>query len=260
MADEQQQQLAVSGNVMFYEKPVPLNRAQHADYGVTVVDRPFDFMAKQHFLPLTAPEFGIAAASYPIIFAGEERTPLAVMGIRAEENLFVTDGKFDSDFYMPAFARRYPFVLANDKNSDRFVVCIDEAAECVVSKNPQQKFFDGDKTSSFTTEAFQFLQDFERDRQNTQAMIEEFKKHDLFEPKTMNFQGQNADGSPAEKQKIADYFAVSEEKMRGLDAETLKSFNDRGFLAVAHAHLISLSNWQRLVNITLRRASAQQAA
>ena len=256
----EKQQIAVSGNVMFYEKPVPLNRATHKDHGVSAVAKPFEFMAKQHFLPITAPEFGIAAASYPIIFAGEDRNPLVVMGIRQQENLFVNDGQFNPDFYMPAFARRYPFVLANDTNSDRFVVCVDEAAECVVSKNPQQKFFDGDDTSKFTAEAFQFLQDFERDRLATNAMIEEFKKHDLFESKTMNFQGRNADGSNAEQQKIADYFAISEEKMRGLDAKTIKDFNDRGFLAVAHAHLISLSNWQRLVNLTLRKAGEEQKA
>ena len=256
----EQQQLAVSGNVLFYEKPVPLNRAAHKDFGVTAVDKPFEFMAKQHFVPITAPEFGIAASSYPIIFAGEDRTPLAVMGIRQQENLFVTDGQFDQDFYMPAFARRYPFVLANDKGSDRFVVCVDEAATCVTKKTPQQKFFDGEDTSQFTKEAFQFLQDFERDRQATSAMVEEFKKLDLFEPKTMNFQGQNADGTPAPQQKIADYFAVSESKLRELPADKLKDLHDRGFIAVANAHLISLSNWQRLVNKTLRKASEEQKA
>ena len=258
MAEEQQ--ISVSGNVMFYEKPVPLNRAQHKDHGVSAVEKPFEFMAKQHFLPLTAPEFGVAASSYPIIFAGEDKTPLAVMGIRQEENLFVEDGQYNQDFYMPAFARRYPFVLANDKQSDRFVVCVDEAADCVVTKDPQQPFFNGEETSDFTSEAFQFLQDFERDRQATQAMVEEFKKLDLFEPKTMNFQGRNADGSVAPQQKIADYFAVSEEKLRNLDAETVKSLNDRGMIAVANAHLVSLSNWQRLVNMTLRKANAEQAA
>jgi len=66
---------AVSGNVMFYENPVPLNKAQHAKFGVKQVEKPFAFMAEHHFLPLTAPEFGAASASMPIIFAGEERSP-----------------------------------------------------------------------------------------------------------------------------------------------------------------------------------------
>ncbi|MGB6229346.1 MAG: SapC family protein [Litorimonas sp.] len=258
MADEQQ--INVTGNVMFYENPVPLSRDKHQGFGVTAVDKPFEFMATQHFLPITAPEFGSAAASFPIIFAGEERTPLAVMGIRTGENLFVNDGLFTQDFYMPAFARRYPFVLAGDKANDRFVVCVDEAATCVVDKDPQQTFFDGQDTSAFTKEAFEFLQNFERDRQQTQMMVEEFKKLDLFEPKEMNFQGNNPDGSLAEKQKIADYFAISEAKLRTLDAQATKDLADRGLLAVAYAHLVSLGNWQRLVNMTLRRATEEQRA
>ena len=75
----------------------------------------------------------------------------------------------------------------------------------------------------------------------------------------MNFQGQNADGSPAERQKIADYFAITEERVKALPAEKLKEFTDNGYLAVAHAHMVSLGNWQRLVNMTLRRANETAA-
>ena len=257
---EEQNTTTVSGNVMFYKNPVPLSRDQHQGFGVKPVGKPFEFMAQSHFLPLTANEFGSAASSFPIIFAGDERSPLAVMGIRTQENLFVNDGLFNQDFYMPAFARRFPFVLAADQGNERFVVCVDEAAECVTKDNPVQPFFEGDDTSKFTKEAFEFLQNFERDRQATIAMVDELKKLDLFEPKDMHFQGQNADGSPAERQKIADYFAISETKLRALPADTLKSLSDRGILAVCFAHLISLNNWQRLVNMTLRLSSQQQAA
>ncbi len=256
---DEAKQPEVSGNVMFYEQPVPLTKEKHAKFGVKQVKKPFQFMADQHFLPLTAPEFGPASASVPIIFAGDDRTPLAVMGIRSGENLFVTDGQFEADFYMPAFARRYPFVLAGDNANDRFVVCVDEKAECVTNKKPEQLFFDKDDTSKFTKEAFQFLQSFERDRQATTRMIEVFKELDLFEPKEMNFQGNNADGTPAPQQKIADYFAISEEKLKALPAEKIAEFSKNGYLAVAYAHLISLGNWQRLVNMTLRRAQAEQA-
>ena len=251
---------AVSGNVMFYEQPVPLTKDKHSKFGVKQVSKPFEFMAGQHFLPLTAPEFGAAAASMPIIFAGEERAPLAVMGIRSGENLFVTEGKFEADFYMPAFARRYPFVLAGDNANDRFVVCIDEKAECVTNKKPEQMFFDKDDTSQFTKEAFQFLQSFERDRQATQKMVEEFKALDLFEPKEMNFQGNNPDGTPAPRQKIADYFAVSEEKLKALPDAKIAELSKNGYLAVAYAHLVSLGNWQRLVNMTLRRSNEAASA
>lgn len=258
-APAKQDNVTVSGNVMFYKNPQPLAKEKHEKFGVKPLDKPFEFMADQHFLPITAPEFGAAAASFPVIFAGDDRNPLAVMGIRTGENLFVQDGQFTQDFYMPAFARRYPFVLAGDQANDRFVVCVDQDAGCVTDKDPVQMFFDKGETSTFTQEAFTFLQNFERDRQATQIMIEKFKELDLFEQRDMHFQGQNADGSPAERQKIADYFAITEERLRKLDQKTLSEFSENGYLAVAHAHMISLGNWQRLVNMTLRRASVEQA-
>ncbi len=259
-APKAKENVSVAGNVMFYENPQPLSREAHGKHGVVQLDKPFKFMEKSHFMPLTAPEFSSAATSYPVIFAGDTRAPLAVMGIRADENLFVKDGFFDPDYYMPSFARRYPFVLAGDQSNDRYVVCIDANAECVTNKKPTQKFFDKDDTSAFTKEAFQFLQNFERDRQATAQMVERFKELDLFESKDMYFQGNNADGSKAERQKIADYFAVTHERLAKLDAKVIKEFMENGYLAVAHSHMVSLTNWQRLVNMTLRRNAEENAA
>ncbi len=255
-----QSNVSVTGNVMFYGNPQPLSKEKHKGFGVTQVAKPFDFMAKQHFMPLTAAEFATAAASFPVVFAGEERNPIGIMGIRANENLFVNEGVFNNDFYLPSFARRYPFVLAGDQANDRFVVCVDEDAECVTNTNPATEFFAGEDTSQFTKDAFEFLQSFERDRQATTTMIERFKELDLFEPKDMHFQGQNADGSPAERQKIADYFAVSAEKLAGLDEATMAEFVTKGYMAAAYSHILSLNNWQRLVNMTLRKATAEQTS
>ncbi len=260
MAKKTENKAPVTGNVMMYDDPQPLTKDKHEKFGVTQVDKPFAFMENSHFMPLTAQEFGAACASYPIIFAGEDKTPLAVMGIRTEENLFVTNGQFDTLSYVPAFARRYPFVLAGDEANDRFVVCVDEKAECVTDKNPTQAFFDGDQPSQFTNEAFEFLKQFENDRRATEAMIATFKELDLFEHKEMHFQGNNADGTLAEKQKIADYFAITDEKLRGLDEKTLKQLMDNGTLAAAYAHMVSLGNWQRLVTKTLERSQAEAQA
>lgn len=233
---------AVTGKVQFYAKLQPLSKEKHGNFGVTTVTKPFAFMENSHSVPLSVPEFSAAAASYPIIFLGESPAPFAVLGVRQSENLFVNDGIFNPDYYLPAFARRYPFVLAADKNNDQFIVCVDEDAECVTDKKPTTKFFEKGEATKFTNDAFEFLQAFERDNQATQAMCKLLKELDLFEQKEMNFQGQNADGSPAEKQKIADYFAVSAEKLAKLDDKTMLEFSRNGYLSVIHAHLISLGN------------------
>src|SRR5690349_3481978 len=105
---------AITGNVLFYTNPEPLSREMHGKLGVSRVEKPFGFAKAGHVVPITVAEFGLAALSYPIIFAGEQRQPLAVMGLNAGDNLFVkADGTFDVGAYIPAYIRRYPFVLAN---------------------------------------------------------------------------------------------------------------------------------------------------
>ena len=68
-----------------------------------------------------------------------------------------------------------------------------------------------------------------------------------------------SDSSPSERQKIADYFAVSADKVAGLDEKTMAEFVTKGYMGVIDSHIVSLSNWQRLVNMTLRKANAENA-
>ncbi|OYX91058.1 MAG: peptidase, partial [Caulobacter sp. 35-67-4] len=86
----------ISGNVLFYASPEPLNREQHAKLALVHNEKPYSFAAAGTAVPLTVTEFAPAALSFPVIFAGEDRVPLAVMGLNNGENLFVNaDGSID---------------------------------------------------------------------------------------------------------------------------------------------------------------------
>ena len=118
----------ITGNVLFYEKPEPLSRDTHGKLGLRTVDKPFGFAANTNVVPLTVTEFAPAAIAYPIIFAGEGYQPLAVMGVSQGTNLFISaDGSVEPDAYLPAYIRRYPFVLAGDGGE------VKDAAGVVVS-------------------------------------------------------------------------------------------------------------------------------
>ncbi|HZC15846.1 MAG TPA: SapC family protein, partial [Caulobacteraceae bacterium] len=84
-------QSPVTGNVLLYERPEPLDPRRHGNLGLLKSEKPFGFVAKQHFVPLHVGEFGPASVNYPIIFAGETRAPLAVVGVTPGENLHVSD-------------------------------------------------------------------------------------------------------------------------------------------------------------------------
>lgn len=242
----------LTGNVLFYRKPEPLSLEAHGKIGVKRIDQPFAFLRDAHAVPLTVSEFGLAAGSYPIIFVGSDKTPVAVMGVRQGQNLFVdAAGKALEDKYVPAFARRYPFVFAQDDTQDRLLLCVDREAP-MVSENPDMPFFDGDQPSKFTQDAIEFCKEFERQRRATAEFVKMIESYGLFEEKSVTFQPRDAQGNEGPAQKVADYWAVSEEKLNQLPADKFLELRDNGLLGAIYAHMVSLLNWSQILQRALR--------
>lgn len=244
----------ITGNVLFYSRPEPLSKEAHAKIGLRRMDKPFAFASKSHVVPLTVTEFPVAALGYPIIFAGEKFQPLAVMGVNAEENLFIhPDGAFEVGAYIPAYIRRYPFVLANDAAREQLVVCIDRDAK-MLGDLPDLAFFDekGEPTE-YTKGCIQFCNDFETEARRTESFTQLLRELDLFETKTATYTPNNPDGTPGETQTVAEYFAVSEEKLKALPDAKIRELLDNGALGQIYAHLTSLTGWDRLIAIAIAR-------
>jgi hypothetical protein len=243
-----------SGNVLFYSKPEPLSRELHGKIGLRRMDRPFGFAAQTNVVPLTVGEFPIAGLSYPIIFAGERYQPLAVMGIRQGANLYVgDDGAFQTGAYIPAYIRRYPFVLANDPSREQLVVCIDRAASMLGEDYDLPFFNENGEPTDYTNGCIQFCNDFENEGRRTESFIALLKELDLFETARASFAPNNPDGTPGTPQPIAEYFAVSETKLKALPPEKLLELIANGAVAQIYAHLMSLTGWDRLIALTMER-------
>lgn len=251
----------ISGNVLFYSKPEPLAPELHGKLGVKRMDGPFKFAKAGHAIPLTVGEFPLAAVTGPIIFVGDERLPLAVMGLNAGDNMFVRpDGLFEPGVYVPAYVRRYPFVFANDDSNKQMVLCVDRDAEFVVEGGDMPFFDEKGQPSDYTKSCMEFCNNFEVERQRTMSFVQILKDLDLFELKTASFTPPTPDGTQGEPQKIADYWGVSEEKLNKLPPEKFIELRDNGALAQIYAHLLSLVGWDRLISLALARASAQPTA
>lgn len=251
----------LTGNVLFYQKPEPLNPELHGKLGVNSLTDPFRFAKAGHAVPLTVGEFPLAALTGPIIFVGDDKMPIAVMGLNSGDNMFVQEnGLFEAGVYIPAYVRRYPFVFAMDDAAERMVLCIDRAAPFIVEGGEQPFFVNGNEPSDYTKRCMEFCNSFEVERRRTVSFVQILKDLDLFETKTAAFTPMNPDGTPGEPQKIAEYFGVSEEKLNKLPADKLVELRDNGALAQVYAHLVSLVGWDRLVALTMARAPAQPQA
>ncbi|WP_395644825.1 SapC family protein [Terricaulis sp.] len=256
------------GKILFYRQLEPLSYEKHKKLGVSQVANPFSFLADTHLVPLTVDEFGLAAVCYPIIFDTQSKTPLAVMGLRPGMNVFLgADGSLDPEVYLPAFARRYPFlpIIAPEggaqqarpagQDGDRVLVCIDRAAK-MLSQTPEQPFFEGEKPSRYTQEAIQFCREFDMLGRRTQEFVKLMDQHNLFELTPLALPRAKSDGTPDEPQKIGEYLRISEQKLNALPKDTYLELRDRGVTAVMHAHLLSLALWPKI----LSRAARIQAS
>lgn len=251
---------AITGNVLLYKNPQPLSLEAHGKLGLKNIAMPFGFVAKTHVVPVTIQEFGIAASTMPIIFAPDKKTPLAVLAARGNENLFVdASGNWEMDAYVPAFVRRYPFIFAADEGNENFVVCVDESAE-MIGENPDLPLFVDDKPTDYTNGAMEFLQDFERQRRATEEWVELINSMDLLEDKSVTFTPNDENGKPMDPIKVADYVAISEEKLMALPDDKFVELKNKGALAAIYSHLVSLLHWQKMVQRTLRAGEMQPAA
>lgn len=253
-------QAGLSGTVLFYGKPEPLSVEAHGALGVNPVEKPYGFVAQTNLVPLTVTEFAPATLSYPVIFIGDNKMPVCVMALRGGENLFVNEaGEFRPEAYIPAYVRRYPFVFANDEAQKRLILCVDRDAPFIAEGGATPLFVDG-KPSTYVEQAMEFCNNFEQERQRTDAFVKLLTDLDLFDTREAVFTPRNPDGTAAAPQKIAEYFAVSEDKLKALPAEKLAELRDNGALGQIYAHFVSLLGWDRLIAMTFQRNAAIQAA
>lgn len=238
---------------LFYQDLMPLNSRDHATWRSKPVDA-LKWLAKEHAIPLTAEEFIHAQRDYPIIFsAGDTPVPLALMGLNEGVNTFIDeDGKPIGEFYLPAYARRYPFLLARlTPEAEELSLCFDPTADIIGAFDEGEALFTDDgKPAGPVEAALQFCEQFEQAGARTQAFMEELKKHDLLmDGEVAITQGNN----PDKPYVYRGFRMVNEEKLRALDAAVFQEWMGNGLLALLFAHLFSLDR----MRIVFERQASQ---
>ncbi len=238
---------------LFYKDLLPLNSKEHKDWKV----KPFDdasFLADTHAIPLTVDEFVDAQRSYPIVFtAGENPLPIALMGLNEGVNTFIgDDGKMMADNYVPAYVRRYPFMLAKlQEGSEELSLCFDPSSGVVGDhKDGNELFDDKGESSEYTKSVLDFCSKFEESGQRTRAFLDELKKLDILMDGEIAITRNDMPDNPFV---YRGFRMVDEKKLRELPADTLEALNKNGMILLIHAHLFSLN----LMRTLFERQTAQ---
>lgn len=223
---------------LFYKDLVPLSSVDHADFRARGLEKA-DFLVSQHAVPLTSDEFVAASRFYPIVFsAGDNPVPLALMGLNEGVNTFVDDdGKLKNPVYVPAYIRRYPFLLARLRpDSDELSLCFDPTSGAIAKTDEGDELFVDGKPSEAVNAILQFCQQFEEAGQRTGMFVEELKKADLLMDGEVSIQPENS-----EKPFIYRGFQmIDENKLRELRGDVMRKMVQNGIMPLIFAHLFSL--------------------
>lgn len=225
---------------LFYSALEALNVTQHGTKKVRPIEKA-TVISSTHAIPATVDEFALLQRHYPIVFSiGDQPVPLVLMGLSEGINVFLNEEAklYDDTMYVPAYMRRYPFLLARLRpDTDELSLCFDPTSGAVGDFEDGEPLFDGDQPSQATKAILDFCEQFETAGQRTAAFMEEIKKSGLLMDGEVAIQPEGAEQPFVYR----GFQMIDEDKLRELRGDELRKMNQNGMLALIYAHLFSLS-------------------
>ena len=225
---------------LFYNGLEPLSSETHATWRVRTQDSA-PFLIGQHAVPVTVDEFPLVQRHMPIVFSvGEESVPIALMGLNEGVNVFIDEeGKLrDTSFYVPAYIRRYPYMLARlRQDAQELSLCFDPTADSIGPFEDGEPLFTDGQPSEATKAILQFNETFEQAGARTQQFMAEIKEAGLLMDGEVTIQPDGA----AQPFVYRGFQMVNEEKLGELRGDQMRKMGKSGMLPLLYAHLFSLS-------------------
>lgn len=240
--------------LLLYEQVKQISKTKHRNWSVKTGDN-YDYAKSNNFVPITAIEFPSIARDYSIVFTGkgESLVPIAVMGVRENENLYISsEGKIDAR-YVPAFLRRYPFIFSSNTDSNTLTLCIDESFTGCNQENIGERLFDANgEQTLYLKKVLGFLNEYQLHFNLTKAFCKKLEEFGLLEP--MSAQIKPAKGSNIV---VTGFLTVNKRKLKALSSEQLQSLIKTDEMELIYLHLQSLRNLDRFAG-KIENSSEQQ--
>lgn len=228
----------------FYNSVVPLLSTLHGQLSYTAPEKPdFSFAASAPAIVLAAEEFVPAMMHYPIVFSVDaEPMPVVLTGVPGGTNQFVSaDGHWRDGVYIPAYVRRYPFVLAKlAPEAQDLSLCFDENCSWL-AQGEAGNLFDGNEPTETARTILAFCENYEGALARTRQFMGEIAELDLLIDAQAEIKGLS-------DQPILfnGFRMVSEEKLRDLRGDQYRKLAASGALALIYAHLFSMGHMMKL--------------
>ncbi len=202
--------------------------------------------AKRHLILIRAEEVTRAACNMPVMLTAVgdsgQWSLAGVTSFEPDSNLFLTKGKWTATF-VPWLFQTWPFNLIPSNEEDvPYYVGLEENSE-VFSKIEGEALFDADgQPSEVITKMKSLLENQLSADVQTVAFTQDLINLGLNKPITVQIQYQSGAVNS-----IRGLHTIDEEKLQSLDVEALNFLKERGYLTVIYGLLISLYQFNALI-------------
>ncbi len=222
---------------------VQLDNNTHRDLRVVTTRGPA-WGDDQMTSPVFVSEFRSVQAYYPIVFQpadnGPGMQPVALLGLRFGENLFLEPHGWDAG-YIPLAFERGPFMIGRAAG-DNLVIHVDMDSPRLSREVGEPAFLPHGATTEYLEHVSSVLGAIHQGVETMPAFVAALLRHELLESFVLDIQA--ADGS---QNRLAGFHTIHEERLAALDAAALADLHAAGWLAAIYMVLASTAHMRDLV-------------
>ncbi len=225
-----------SATPLFYKTVVPLDSERHKSMRISRPVRPLDYAREANVIPALVDEFDLALGDIPIAFLPGADGPSAVFvtGAAPGTNVYVTKDGLWNGAYVPAYLRRYPFIIG-DVNDSESVLCIDESYDGLGQKEGDRFFSEAGEQEASLTDALTLAQSYRDAAARTEAFCKMLQDFELLQTATLDTT--TPDGS---KSVVHGLMIIDEAALAALPADKLHTLHAAEYLKAIYTQIASL--------------------
>ena len=174
-----------------------------------------------------------------------EYTPLVLLGLEENENLFISNGLWDA-LYIPLCAEAQPFLIGQGQsgqsdNDQNWVIHVDLDSPKLDTESGTNLFREFGGNSPFLDRICEILGAVHEGISEVKPFTDILEKYNLLEPFAVETTLKNN-----RKCKFQGFHVINEDRLAELSAEDIASLHASGFLFDIHMQIASLSNFSTL--------------
>ena len=228
---------------LFFKQVAVLDAGTH---GALKLDRArgFAFAAVANALPLGLSEIALAAQYFPVVLTGGPNPmPVAILGYRADENLFVdAAGTWLDDTYIPAYVRSFPFILIEPPGAASIYLGIETTA-AILGEEGEPLFVEGQPTA-LVTDALKFAMAYRDDLKRAAEFAMALNDVGLLQANEARLTFKS--GGTA---RLDGFRVIDGTKLDTLDDGAFLDWRKRGWLGALYGTVQSSARWGHIVNL-----------